>query len=84
MVFKDENKAKEIIVEIFNSDYVNIIEGKGIVYDNGIIYDKNFSHITNNSEFNLIEQKLKTIINTVNNNPDLVYMDIETELWLIS
>lgn len=81
MKFKDENKTKQLVVEIMSSEYVDIVSGKGLFFNDGIIYDKNFSHITNDSEYPLIEEKIKSIVNLVNENPALVYKDLEDELW---
>ena len=51
MVFKNEEKAKQLIVEIVSSEYVDIIPGKGLYFNDDIVYDKNFSHITNDDEY---------------------------------
>lgn len=81
MVFKNEEKAKQLIVEIVSSEYVDIIPGKGLYFNNDIVYDKNFSHITNDDEYSLIEEKLKSIVKLINDDPNLVHKDLEDELW---
>jgi translation initiation factor 6 (eIF-6) len=81
MKFKDEIKAKELVSEIFSSEYVDIVEGKGLYFNESIIYDKNLSHITKNEEYPLIEEKVKAIVNLINENPSLVHKDLEDELW---
>jgi len=81
MKFKDENKAKQLVVEIVSSEYVDIVSGKGLFFNDSIIYDVNFSHITNDSEYYLIEEKLKSIVNLINQDPKLVHKDLEDELW---
>jgi len=81
MVFKNEEKAKQLIVEIVSSEYVDIIPGKGLHFNDDIVYDKNFLHITNDDEYSLIEEKIKLIVNLINENPDLVHKDLEDELW---
>lgn len=81
MKFKDENKTKQLVVEIMSSEYVDVVSGKGLFFNEGIIYDKDFSHITNNDEYSLIEKKIKSIINLINTNPTLVHKDLEDELW---
>jgi len=81
MKFKDENKTKQLVAEIMSSEYVDIISGKGLVFNENIIYDKNFSHITNDSEYSLIEEKIKSIVNLINEDPTLVHKDLEDELW---
>ena len=81
MKFKDENKTKQLVVEIMSSEYVDVVSGKGLVFNENIIYDKDFSHITNDSEYPLIEKKIKSIVNLVNGDPTLVYKDLEDELW---
>jgi len=81
MKFKDENKTKQLVVEIMSSEYVDVISGKGLVFNENIIYDKNFSHITNDSEYSLIEEKIKSIVNLINEDPTLVHKDLEDELW---
>ena len=81
MKFKDESKAKKLVSEIVSSEYVDIVAGKGLLFDDSIIYDKNFTYITSDDEYPLIEQKLKSIVNLINQNPDLIYKDLEDELW---
>lgn len=81
MVFKNEEKAKQLIVEIVSSEYVDIIPGKGLYFNDDIVYDKNFSHITNDDEYLLIEEKLKSIVKLINDDPNLVHKDLENELW---
>jgi hypothetical protein len=81
MNFKDENKAKKLVSEIVSSEYVDIVSGKGLFFNEGIIYDKNFSYITNDVEYHLIEEKIKSIVNLINENPNLVHKDLEEELW---
>jgi translation initiation factor 6 (eIF-6) len=81
MKFKDENKTKQLVVEIMSSEYVDVVSGKGLVFNESIIYDKDFSHITNDGEYSLIEEKIKSIVNLINNNPTLVHKDLEDELW---
>jgi|688.fasta_scaffold1312538_2 hypothetical protein len=81
MVFKNEEKAKQLIVEIVSSEYVDIIPGKGLYFNDDIVYDKNFSHITNDDEYSLIEEKLKSIVKLINDDPNLVHKDLEDELW---
>lgn len=81
MKFKDENKTKQLVVEIMSSEYVDVVSGKGLFFNKGIIYDKNFSHITNNCEYPLIEKKIKSLVKLINNNPTLAYKDLEDELW---
>ena len=81
MKFKDEIRAKQLVVEIISSKYVDIVSGKGLTFNEGIIYDKNFSHITNDPEYTLIEEKVKSIVNLINDDPNLVHKDLEDELW---
>lgn len=81
MNFKDENKAKKLVSEIVSSEYIDIVSGKGLFFNEGIIYDKNFSYITNDVEYHLIEEKIKSIVNLINENPNLVHKDLEEELW---
>jgi hypothetical protein len=81
MVFKNEEKSKQLIVEIVSSEYVDIIPGKGLYFNDDIVYDKNFSHITNDDEYSLIEEKLKSIVKLINDDPNLVHKDLEDELW---
>lgn len=81
MKFKDENKAKQLVVEIVSSEYVDIVEGQGLFFNDGIIYDNRFSHITGDVEYPLIEQKIKSIVELVNGDPTLVFKDLEDELW---
>ena len=81
MKFKDENKAKQLVSEIVSSEYVDIVSGKGLFFNEGIIYDKNFSHITSSVEYRLIEEKIKSIVNLINDYPNLVHKDLEDELW---
>jgi translation initiation factor 6 (eIF-6) len=81
MKFKDENKTKQLVVEIMSSEYIDIVSGKGLVFNEGIIYDEDFSHITNDDEYSLIEKKVKSIVNLINNDPTLVHKDLEDELW---
>ncbi len=81
MKFKDEVKAKQLVVEIASSEYLEIVSGKGLFFNDGIVYDNDFTHITNDVDYPLIEQKLKAIVELVNGDPSLVFKDIEDELW---
>jgi len=81
MKFKDEVKAKQLVVEIVSSEYVDIVSGEGLFFNENIVYDNRFSHITNDGEYSLIEQKVKSIVKLINENPSLVYKDLEDELW---
>jgi hypothetical protein len=72
---------KQLVVEIMSSEYVDIVSGEGLVFNENIIYDKDFSHITNNIEYPLIEEKIKSIVSLINGNPTLVHKDLEDELW---
>ena len=81
MKFKNENKAKQLVAEIVSSDYMEIVSGKGLFFNDGIVYDNDFTHITNDVDYPLIEQKLKAIVELVNEDPTLVFKDLEDELW---
>lgn len=81
MKFKDENRAKQLVVEIVSSEFVDVIPGEGLFFNDGIVYDGRYSHITADTDYPLIEQKLKSIVKLVNGNPSLVYKDLEEELW---
>lgn len=83
MKFKDENRAKQLVVEIVSSEFVDVVSGKGLFFNEGIVYDNRFTHITSDTDYPLIEQKLKSIINLINNNPSLVFNDLEDELWYL-
>ena len=60
---------------------MEIVSGKGLFFNDGIVYDNDFTHITNDVDYPLIEQKLKAIVELVNGDPSLVFKDIEDELW---
>jgi hypothetical protein len=81
MKFKDENKAKQLVAEIVSSEYVDVVSGEGLFFNDNILYDNRFSHITNDDEYSLIEQKVKSIVKLINEDPSLVYKDLEDELW---
>lgn len=81
MKFKDENKAKQLVTEIVSSEYVSIVSGEGLFFNDNILYDNRFTHITNDEEYSLIEQKVKSIVKLINEDPSLVYKDLEDELW---
>ena len=81
MKFKDEIKAKQLVIEIVSSEYVGVVSGKGLFFNEAIIYDKNFSHITNDPDYTLIEEKVKSIVNLINEDSTLVHKDLEDELW---
>ena len=81
MKFKNENKAKQLVAEIVSSDYMEIVSGKGLFFNDGIVYDNDFTHITNDVDYPLIKQKLKAIVELVNEDPTLVFKDLEDELW---
>ena len=66
MKFKNENKAKQLVAEIASSDYLEIVAGKGLFFNDGIVYDNDFTYITNDVDYPLIEQKLKAIVELVN------------------
>lgn len=82
MIFKNEEKAKELLVEILDTPYVDIRSGLGLTYDNiSIIYDGNYKHILENEDYPLILKKIRGIFKLVNENTSLVDADIETDLW---
>lgn len=72
---------KQLVAEIISSEYVDIVSGKGLNFDESIVYDKRYSHITENEEYPMAIEKVNAIINLVNENPSLVNKDVETELW---
>jgi hypothetical protein len=76
-----KSTIKKLVSEIVSSEYVDIVSGKGLFFNEGIIYDKNFSYITNDVEYPLIEEKIRSIINLINEDPNLVHKDLEEELW---
>lgn len=81
MIIESENTMKQLVTEIISSDYVDIVSGKGLSFDDSIVYDKRYSHITENEEYPMMVSKVNAIINLVNENPSLVIKDVETELW---
>lgn len=81
MINENENRMKELMVEIISSEYVDIVSGKGLYFNDSIIYDNRYSHITENEHYPLVEQKLKSIVNLINEDTSLVHKDVETELW---
>ena len=81
MINENENRMKELMVEIISSEYVDIVSGKGLYFNDSIIYDNRYTYITENEHYPLVEQKLKSIINLVNNDTSLVHKDVESELW---
>jgi hypothetical protein len=82
MFIKDENRAKELLIEAIESDYVDLIPGVGINYDDvSIEYDVRYTHLTENEDYPLIKRKIKRIFKLINNDPSLVDADIETDLW---
>jgi len=81
MIIDKETKMKNLLTEVISSEYVDIVSGKGLYFDDSIIYDKNYSHITNDDDYVVVEEKLKSIIKLINENPKLVHKDVEDELW---
>ena len=81
MINENENRMKELMVEIISSEYVDIVSGKGLYFNESITYDNRYSHITENEHYPFVEQKLKSIINLINEDTSLVHKDVETELW---
>lgn len=81
MIIDKETKMKNLLTEVISSEYVDIVSGKGLHFDDSIIYDKNYSHITNDDDYVVVEEKLKSIIKLINENPKLVHKDVEDELW---
>lgn len=81
MINENENKMKELMVEIISSEYVDIVSGKGLYFNESITYDKRYLHITENEHYQLVKQKLKSIVNLINEDTSLVHKDVETELW---
>ena len=74
-------KMKQMASEILSSEFVDVVAGKGLFFNEGIIYDNRFSHITNDDDYPMVEQKIKSIVELINNNPYLVHKDLEHELW---
>jgi hypothetical protein len=81
MSIDKETKMKNLVTEVISSEYVDIVSGKGLHFDDSIIYDKNYSHITNDDDYVVVEEKLKSIVKLINENPKLVHKDVEDELW---
>jgi hypothetical protein len=81
MIIDKETKMKNLLTEVISSEYVDIVSGKGLHFDDSIIYDKNYSHITNDDDYVVVEEKLKSIVKLINENPKLVHKDVEDELW---
>ena len=81
MSIDKETKMKNLLTEVISSEYVDIVSGKGLYFDDSIIYDKNYSHITNDDDYVVVEEKLKSIVKLINENPKLVHKDVEDELW---
>ena len=81
MPIDKETKMKNLLTEVISSEYVDIVSGKGLHFDDSIIYDKNYSHITNDDDYVVVEEKLKSIVKLINENPKLVHKDVEDELW---
>lgn len=81
MEFKDETKAKEMATKIMSSEYIELVNGIGLFFNDGIEYDKDYNYITKDEEYQLLKEKLKKIIKLVNDNPPMVYKDLENELW---
>jgi hypothetical protein len=81
MSIDKETKMKNLLTEVISSGYVDIVSGKGLHFDDSIIYDKNYSHITNDDDYVVVEEKLKSIVKLINENPKLVHKDVEDELW---
>jgi len=81
MIIDKETKLKNLLTEVISSGYVDIVSGKGLHFDDSIIYDKNYSHITNDDDYVVVEEKLKSIVKLINENPKLVHKDVEDELW---
>jgi hypothetical protein len=81
MIIDKETKMKNLLTEVISSEYVDIVSGKGLYFDDSIIYDKNYSHITNDDDYVVVEEKLKSIVKLINENPKLVHKDVEDELW---
>ena len=81
MIIDKETKMKNLLTEVISSGYVDIVSGKGLYFDDSIIYDKNYSHITNDDDYVVVEEKLKSIVKLINENPKLVHKDVEDELW---
>lgn len=82
MIINKENRMKELAVEILKSDYVNIVPVKGLSFDDySITYDKRFTHIVEHKDYPIVRGKLKSIIKLINETPELINKDLETELW---
>ena len=80
MSIDKETKMKNLLTEVISSEYVDIVSGKGLHFDDSIIYDKNYSHIINDDDYVVVEEKLKSIVKLINENPKLVHKDVEDEL----
>lgn len=84
MKFKDEQTAKQFVSEIMSSEYIDVVSGKGLFFNENVIYDTRFSHITNCDDYPLINQKIKSIVSLVNEDASLIYEDLEEKLWNLS
>lgn len=84
MEFKDETKAKEMVAKIMSSEYIELVNGIGLFFNDEIEYDKDYNYITKNEEYQLLKEKVKNIIKLVNDNPPMVYKDLENELWYMT
>lgn len=82
MIVKRENRMKELALEIIESGYVDIVPTKGLSFDDySITYDGRYSHILDHEDYPIIRRKLKSVIKLVNETPELIHKDFETELW---
>lgn len=83
MIFKDEEMAKRMVAEIMSSEWIDIVPGKGLIFNTNIVWDRRFLHITQHPEYLAIEQKVSSIISLINRDPALIDRDLESELWYL-
>lgn len=82
MIVKRDNRMKELALEIIKSDYIDIVPTKGLSFDDySITYDGNYAHIVDHEDYPIIRRKLKMIVKFINETPEFIHKDFETELW---
>ena len=73
-------EIKDKFIEMCKLIFVNSKEEFCFPYEN-LQYDDDWSQFINDSDYPILESKMKNLINLVNSDNSVLEKDVETEIW---
>ena len=58
-------------------------EGDFIFPIDNLLHDEDYIEFINHSDWSILESKMTNLINRINEDPSILGLDIETEIWQI-